>query len=355
MTINPQIPPQNPANDLPPSAPSPRLPGPRALSYASALYPRPIRDLYSPITPYSQGFLVVDDLHTLYWEQSGNPDGVPIISVHGGPGAGSSSIHRRFFDPDFYRIILLDQRGAGRSHPLGCLENNSLDDLVEDMELLRSHLKIERWHLFGGSWGSTLSLSYATRYPQRCISLILRSIFLMEQYEIDWFVSGMRTIFPEAWDSFAEKLPHEAPQLLLNAYHERLTSPDAKISLDAALQWNAYESACSSFFPQGETLTSDDQRYYALAMAKIEAHYFQTQVIPESRSLLQDIDKIRAVPGTIIQGRYDVICPPVSAHRLHLAWPEADYVIVPDAGHSFLDPTLRTRLIEATDNAKSLR
>jgi proline iminopeptidase len=343
-----------PANDAPPPArqPGQSLPGPRALSYASALHPRPIRELYPPITPYSQGFLVVSDIHTLYWEQSGNPDGIPIISVHGGPGAGSSSVHRRFFDPNFYRIILLDQRGAGRSHPLGCLEENTLDDLVEDMERLRGHLKIPRWHLFGGSWGSTLSLSYAIRYPQRCISLILRSIFLMEQYEIDWFVSGMKTVFPEAWDNFAGALPEEN---LLDIYHERLTSLDDKISLDAALQWNAYESACSSFFPQGGTLTSDDQRYYALAMAKIEAHYFKTQIILEEKSLLKQVSRIREVPGTIIQGRYDVICPPLSAHRLHLAWPEADYVIVPDAGHSFLDPTLRTRLIEATDNAKSLR
>lgn len=328
------------------------LSAPRSLSYASALYPRPMRELFSPITPYSQGFLSVDDIHTLYWEQSGNPDGVPILVLHGGPGAGATSIHRRFFDPSFYRIIIFDQRGAGRSHPLGSLRNNTLRHLIDDIEKLRQHLRIPRWHLFGGSWGSTLSLAYAMEHPETCISLILRSIFLMEQSEIDWYMTGMRTVFPEAWDDFSQGcLPQSS---LIKSYYERLTSPDDREAIEAAMQWNAYESTCASFYPQKETLTSDDQRYYALAMAKIEAHYFYTQTIAQSESLLLSIDKIRSIPATIIQGRYDIICPMVSANRLHTAWPEADYVIVPDAGHSFLDPTLRTRLIEATEAAKQL-
>ena len=327
----------------------------KSLSYASALHPRPLRELYPPLTPYSQGFLSVDDTHTLYWEQSGNPDGVPILTVHGGPGAGATSIHRRFFDPDFYRIIVFDQRGAGRSHPLGSLENNTLDHLVSDMEKLRHHLKLDSWHLFGGSWGSTLALSYAIKHPQHCISLVLRSIFLMEQFEIDWYMDGMRTIFPEAWEEFAAGIPDAERSNLLTAYHRRLTSRDDKEAIEAALHWNAYESACSSFFPQKDTIVSDDQRYYALAMAKIEAHYFQTQIIPPERSLLNQIDTIRHIPASIIHGRYDIICPMISAQKLHAAWPEADYVIVPDAGHSFLDPTVRSRLVEATDNAKSLR
>jgi proline iminopeptidase len=326
---------------------------PKSLSYASAMHPRPMRELFPPITPYSQGFLSVDDIHTIYWEQSGNPDGVPILVVHGGPGAGASSIHRRFFDPDFYRIIIFDQRGAGRSHPLGSLKNNTLAHLVDDMEKLRHQLKIPRWHLFGGSWGSTLSLAYAIEHPENCIGLILRSIFLMEQSEIDWYMTGMKTIFPESWDDFARGCEDE--KNLLKSYYDRLTSSDDRIAIEAAMQWNAYESACASFFPQKETIVSDDQRYYALAMAKIEAHYFYTQAIPMGKSLLAEIDKIRKIPASIIQGRYDIICPMVSANRLHDAWPEADYVIVPDAGHSFLDPTLRTRLIEATDAAKSLR
>jgi proline iminopeptidase len=326
---------------------------PKSLRYASAMHPRPMRELFPPITPYSQGFLSVDAIHTIYWEQSGNPDGVPILVVHGGPGAGASSIHRRFFDPDFYRIIIFDQRGAGRSHPLGSLKNNTLAHLVDDMEKLRHQLKIPRWHLFGGSWGSTLSLAYAIEHPENCIGLILRSIFLMEQSEIDWYMTGMKTIFPESWDDFARGCRDE--KNLLKSYYDRLTSSDDRIAIEAAMQWNAYESACASFFPQKETIVSDDQRYYALAMAKIEAHYFYTQSIPMGKSLLTEIDKIRKIPASIIQGRYDIICPMVSANRLHDAWPEADYVIVPDAGHSFLDPTLRTRLIEATDAAKSLR
>lgn len=329
------------------------LSAPKSLSYASAMHPRPMRELYPPITPYSQGFLAVDDVHTLYWEQSGNPDGVPILVLHGGPGAGASVTHRRFFDPNFYRIIIFDQRGAGRSHPLGSLKNNTLRDLVADIELLRHHFKIDRWHLFGGSWGSTLALAYAIAHPKHCISLILRSIFLMEQSEIAWYMTGMNAIFPESWDNFARGCMD--PVQLLKHYYTRLTSADDRIAIDAAMQWNAYESACASFFPHQDTLTSDDQRYYALAMAKIEAHYFYTQVISPADSLLHYIDNIRSIPATIIQGRYDIICPMVSANRLHNAWPEADYVIVPDAGHSFLDPTLRTRLIEATDAAKSLR
>ena len=328
------------------------LTAPKSLSYASALHPRPMRELFAPLTPYSQGFLSVDDTHTIYWEQSGNPDGVPIVVVHGGPGAGATSVHRRFFDPDFYRIIIFDQRGAGRSHPLGSLKDNTLSHLVADMEKLRQHLRIDRWHLFGGSWGSTLSLAYAITYPNHCIGMILRSIFLMEQSEIDWYMTGMRNIFPEGWEDFAHGSGND--DNLLKSYYERLTSSDDRIAIEAAMQWNAYESACASFFPQKETLTSDDQRYYALAMAKIEAHYFYTGAIPPEQSLLNRIDHIRTIPTTIIQGRYDIICPMISANRLHAVWPEADYVIVPDAGHSFLDPTLRTRLIEATEASKLL-
>lgn len=325
---------------------------PRSLSYASAMHPRPMRELFPPLAPYSQGFLSVDDIHTIYWEQSGNPDGVPILVLHGGPGAGATAAHRRFFDPAHYRIIIFDQRGAGRSQPLGSLTNNTTDHLLSDMEQLRLHLKVPRWHLFGGSWGSTLALAYALRHPDHCISLILRSIFLMEKYEIDWYMTGMATIFPEAWEKFAEG---KDTSTLLECYYDQLTSRDDRIAIEAALQWNAYESTCASFYPQKETLVSDDQRYYALAMAKIEAHYFHTQIITPENSLLKNIRKIRQIPATIVQGRYDMICPMASANRLHLAWPEADYIIVPDAGHSFLDPTLRTRLIETTEAAKSLR
>ena len=321
---------------------------------SSVLHPRPLKDLFPAITPYSQGFLAVDYMHTLYWEQSGNPDGVPVVILHGGPGAGATATHRRFFDPAFYRIVIFDQRGAGRSQTLGNLKSNTLSQLINDMEALRKHLNIERWHLFGGSWGSTLSLSYAIEYPAHCISLILRSIFLMEDVEIDWFMVGMKTIFPEAWEDFANFIPPEERHDLLKAYYQRLTSNDDKISIEAALAWNSYETACSSFIPASETIYTDEQRYYALAMAKIEAHYFSTEVLNKEKSLLNRIDRIRHIPASIIHGRYDIICPIDSAHRLHQAWPEADYVIVPDSGHSFLDPTMRSRLIEATETAKTL-
>lgn len=322
--------------------------------YASALHPRPLKELFPAIMPYSQGFLAVDYNQTIYWEQSGNPDGVPVVVLHGGPGAGATATHRRFFDPDTYRIIVFDQRGAGRSHTLGNLHNNTMAHLISDMEALRQHLNIKRWHLFGGSWGSTLALAYAIEHPEHCISMVLRSIFLMEESEINWFMYGMKTIFPEAWEDFANFIPEEERGNLLNAYYRRLNSDDDKISIEAALAWNSYETACSSFFPASETIYTPEQRYYALAMAKIEAHYFSTQTLSPENSLLNRIDRIRSIPASIIHGRYDIICSMDSAHRLHNAWPEADYVIVPDSGHSFLDPTMRSRLIEATENAKNL-
>ncbi|MCB1721687.1 MAG: prolyl aminopeptidase [Rhodospirillales bacterium] len=314
----------------------------------------PLLDLFPAITPYSSGFLEVDDTHTLYWEQSGNPDGVPILFLHGGPGAGATPVHRRFFDPDHYRIVIFDQRGSGRSHPLGCLENNTTAHLVDDIERLRKHLRIERWHIFGGSWGSTLSLSYATAHPQRCISMILRGIFLCEQDEIDWFLYGMRNIFPEAWEQFASFLPEDEQNNLLNGYYKILTGNDENRQLEAAIRWSLYEGACASLFPNYETITTDEQKDHALALARIEAHYFKYEAIGPEHSLLNSIDKIREIHSTIIHGRYDVICPIQTAHRLHQLWPEADYIVVPDAGHSALDPALRSRLIEATERAKTL-
>jgi proline iminopeptidase len=308
--------------------------------------------LFPAIQPYSSGFLDVGTPHTLYWEQSGNPDGVPVVLLHGGPGAGSSPAHRRFFNPDHYRIVIFDQRGAGRSQPLGCTDANTLPHLVADMETIRKHLRIDRWHLFGGSWGSTLALAYAQAYPDRCRSLILRGIFLMEREEIDWFMTGINSIFPEAWDQFADGMDRDN---LLEAYYTVLNGPDHIKAVNAAISWSLYESACSSLLPNFETITTDEQKAHALAMARIEAHYFRTQLIAPKNSLLNDIDKIRAIPAVIVQGRYDMICPIRTAHRLHAAWPEADYIVVPDGGHSSLDPAIRARLIEATENAKTIR
>lgn len=322
---------------------------------AMHLRKHPVMDLFPPITPYSSGFLAVDDLHNLYWEQSGNPDGIPVVLLHGGPGAGATPTHRRFFDPDHYRIIIFDQRGCGRSHPLGCLDNNSTELLIEDIEQLRKHLHIERWHVFGGSWGSTLGMLYASRYAERCISLILRGIFLCEAEEIQWFLYGMRKIFPEAWEQFTNFLTAEEQKDILKTYYKRLTGSDTEAKMEAAIRWSLYEGACSSLMPNYETITTEDQKQQALALARIEAHYFLHEVIPFESSILSQIDALRSIPSIIVQGRYDLICPIDVAYKLHQAWPEADYVVVADAGHSALDPPLRSRLIEATENFKTLR
>ncbi|GJL84545.1 MAG: proline iminopeptidase [Micavibrio sp.] len=311
-------------------------------------------DLFPPLTPYSSGFLGADKTHNLYWEQSGNPDGVPVLLIHGGPGAGATPTHRRFFDPDHYRIIIFDQRGAGRSTPLGELENNTTENLIHDIEALRKHLHVERWHLFGGSWGSTLAMLYAIRYPQQCISLILRGVFLCEQEEIDWFLYGMKTIFPEAWEQFAGFLPEEEQHDLLSGYYRRLTGGDRSIQLGAAIRWSLYEGACSSLLPNYETISTIEQKQHALALARIEAHFFMREIIPPEKSILTQLDNLRKVPATIIQGRYDIICPIRSAYKLHHLWPEADYVVVPDAGHSALDPPIRSQLIQALENAKNI-
>ena len=315
----------------------------------------PLRDLFPAITPYSTGFLSVDDIHTLYWEQSGNPDGIPIVLLHGGPGAGASTKHRRFFDPAHYRIIILDQRGAGRSAPLGSIENNTLPHLLSDLEKLRDHLNIDRWHVFGGSWGSTLALAYAQENPDRCISLIIYGIFLNEQPEIDWFLYGIRSLFPEMWENFASIIPEDEQYDLLDAYYHRLTSGTTEDQIKAALHWAAYEMNCATLLPDPENLVTEEQKNYALAFARIESHYFRNNVIPVDQSLLNHIDKIRAIPATIIQGRYDVICPIQTAYKLHQLWPEADYVVVPDGAHSSFDPAVRSRLIEATEHAKTLK
>jgi proline iminopeptidase len=323
---------------------------------ASALRRRStLLDLFPAIMPYSTGFLDVDGIHSLYWEQSGNPDGVPILFLHGGPGGGATSFHRRFFDPDHYRIIIFDQRGAGRSHPFGSLENNTPHHLVADIEILRRHLQISRWHLFGGSWGSTLALTYAQSYPQHCMGLILYGVFLMEQAEIDWFMQGMKNVFPEAWEQFIAPIPPNEQDRLLDAYYTRLTGNDPEMAMEAAVAWYLYEAACASLLPNYETITTDEQKKQALATARIEAHYFRSHAIASADSLIKGIDKIRTIPATIVQGRYDMICPIITAHRLHLSWPEADYVVVPDGGHSALDPALRSRLIEATQNARTIR
>ena len=311
-------------------------------------------ELFPPIEPYQSGMLRVDALHTLYWEQSGNPAGVPVLFLHGGPGAGASPAHRRFFDPAHYRIVIIDQRGAGRSRPLGEIRNNSTDLLIGDLERLRELLGIGRWHLFGGSWGSTLALAYAQAHADRCLSLILRGIFLMQRSEIDWFLYRMGTVFPEAWAAFTGFLPERERGDLLEAYWHRLNDPDSAIHMAAARAWSIYEGACSSLLPNPELISAASEDSHALGLARIEAHYFRNNLfVPESR-LLDDVGRIRHLPAVIVQGRYDIICPTITADHLHRAWPEAVYCVIPDAGHSAMEPNIRSRLVWATERFKTI-
>jgi len=315
----------------------------------------PRSELFPPIDPYATGRMAVDDIHTLYWEQCGNPRGVPVVFLHGGPGAGASPTHRRFFDPQHYRIVIMDQRGAGRSTPLGEVRRNDTDLLIEDLEKLRRHLGIERWHLFGGSWGSTLALAYAQAHPERCLGLMLRGIFLMRRQEIDWFLYQMKVIFPEAWQAFVNHIPPAERDDLLEAYWRRLDAREPAVRMAAARAWSIYEGACSSLLPSPELIAASGEDNHALGLARIEAHYFRAnRFTPEDR-LLRDLPRIRHLPAVIVQGRYDIVCPITSADELHRAWPEADYRIVADAGHSAMEPGIRAALVQATERFKDVR
>ncbi|MEI7609164.1 MAG: prolyl aminopeptidase [Rhodospirillaceae bacterium] len=311
-------------------------------------------DLFPPIEPYQSGMLRVDDSHILYWEQSGNPTGAPVLFLHGGPGAGASPTHRRFFDPGHYRIVIFDQRGAGRSRPLGETRANTTELLIADIERLREMLGVERWHVFGGSWGSTLALAYAETHPERCVSLALRGIFLMRQSEIDWFLTGMGTIFPEPAAAFAGYLPENERHEVLEAYWRRLNHTDPAVRIAAARAWSVYEGACSALLPSPELISAASEDSHALGLARIEAHYFRHNLFQPESKLLDEVDRVRHIPAVIVQGRYDVVCPIVTADRLHRAWPEADYRVVPDAGHSAMEPGIRSALVQATENFKRL-
>ena len=311
-------------------------------------------ELYPEIEPYRTGVLRLDSVHEMYFEECGNPRGEPVVFLHGGPGAGSAPAHRRFFDPAHYRIIVYDQRGAGRSRPLGELRDNSTPHLVADLETLRTHLGVERWLVFGGSWGSTLGLAYAIAHPQRCSGLILRGIFLCRQSEIDWFLYGLRHIFPEAWRAFSGAIPPSERGDLLKAYYERLTHPEPSIHMPAARAWSVYEGSCSTLLASPETVAYFASDVVALGLARIEAHYFKNDIFLPENSLLDGVSRIRKIPAVIVQGRYDAVCPIVTADDLHLAWPEAEYVVVPDAGHSAWEPGICAELVKATERFKSV-
>jgi proline iminopeptidase len=308
--------------------------------------------LFPPLEPYARGTLALDALHTLPWEQSGNPKGMPALFLHGGPGGGTSPRHRQFFDPAFYRIVLFDQRGAGRATPCGEVRDNTTDLLVDDIERLRELLRIERWLVFGGSWGSTLALAYGQAYPERCLGFVLRGIFLGRQDELDWFMHGMGLFFPEARKKFVEQLPESERDDLLANYYRRLTDPDPAVHLPVAHAWSAYEGACSSLTPNADAGSQFDDDAAALALARIEAHYFVHRIFRPEAALLAGIDRIRHLPCAIVQGRYDVVCPPSAAVDLHAAWPESELVVVPDAGHSAWEPGITRELVAATERMK---
>lgn len=310
-----------------------------------------MRELYPPIAPYQSGTLQVSNLHTLYFEQSGNPEGKPVVFLHGGPGGGSLPVFRQYFDPAKWRIVIFDQRGCGRSTPHAELRENTTWDLVSDIEVLRSHLQISQWVVSGGSWGSTLSLAYSQAHPDRCLGLILRGIFLLRRKEILWFYQdGASHLFPDAWEDYLDPIPLEERTDLLSAFYRRLTSEDAQTRQLAARAWSVWEGTTSRLIPSLELRGRFAEAEFAEAFARIECHYFINRGFFElDDQLLQNCDRIRHLPTVIVQGRYDVVCPMTSAWDLHKALPDAELLVIPDAGHSMMEPGIRSALIEASD------
>ncbi len=305
--------------------------------------------LFPPLPAYREGMLEVDEVHTLYWEESGNPQGVPVLFLHGGPGSGTSPRHRQFFDPTHYRIVLFDQRGAGRSTPLGEYRCNTTPLLIDDIERLRLLLGIDRWLVFGGSWGSTLALAYGQAHPSACLGFILRGIFLCSRSEIDWFLYGMEQFFPEVHSEFVAPLPASERHDLLQAYARRLFSDDVSDYAPAARAWSRYEGRCLYLHPDLEAIADFSSDAVSLGVGRLEAHYFLHGGFLAPGQLLRDIPRIVHLPAIIIQGRYDVVCPPVSAYRLHEAWPQAQYQMIGAAGHAGFEPEIARALVAATE------
>lgn len=307
-------------------------------------------DLYPSLEPYAVHRLPVDAPHELYVEECGNPRGIPAVFVHGGPGGGCNGDSRRFFDPKRYRIVLFDQRGCGRSRPHAELAKNTSRDLVADMERIRGNLGIGSWLVFGGSWGSTLGLLYAETHPERVLALVLRGIFLATQAELDWFYkSGIDNIFPEHFAEFVSSIPAAERSDLLRAYHRRLIHPDVEVRRRAAEAWSLFEARCSTLLPSDNLVNYFTEPDVAMAVSRIESHYFVNGCFLDPDQLIRDIGAVRRIPGVIVQGRYDAVCPPTSAWRLKQAWPEAELRIIPDSGHSATEPATRAALVETTD------
>ncbi len=314
-----------------------------------------MRTLYPPIEPYDAGLLDVGDGDRIYWEVCGNPEGRPAVMLHGGPGGGCTAAHRRQFDPEAYRIVLFDQRNCGRSLPHAAdpavsLKHNTTWNLVADMERLREHLGIERWQVFGGSWGSALALAYAETHPDRVTELILRGIFTLRRSELRWFYQeGASMLFPDAWERYVAPIPEDERGDLIAAFHKRLNDPDPAVRLRAARAWSVWEGSTLTLRPDPAMVAEHAEPDFAVAFARIENHYFINGGFFEEGQLIRDVGRIRGIPGVIVQGRYDVCTPAVTAWDLHRAWPEAEFHLVDDAGHAYVEPGILHHLIEATD------
>ncbi|MGZ3785348.1 MAG: prolyl aminopeptidase [Bdellovibrio sp.] len=313
-------------------------------------------DFFPTIEPFNKGMLKVSDIHTLYWEECGNPQGRPIVFLHGGPGGGVSPDYRRFFDPKTYRIVLFDQRGSGQSTPCAEIRENTTWDLVNDIESIRKMLNIEKWVVFGGSWGSTLALTYAIMHPEKVKALVLRGIFLCRPSEIQWFYQeGASQLFPDIWDEYLKPIPENERHDLVAAYYKRLTHENSDIRLQAAKAWSKWEAATSRLIIDQKAINEFDEPEYALSFARIECHYFTNNAFYKTNNwILENVEKIRNIPAAIVQGRYDVVCPMRSAWDLHKAWPEARLTVIPDAGHAAAEAGTRSALIEATEDFKHL-
>ncbi|CAL1538793.1 unnamed protein product [Lymnaea stagnalis] len=316
------------------------------------------RNLYPAIEPYDTGFLKVSEIHTIYYEQSGNKSGNPVVFIHGGPGGGTNTDDRRYFDPIAYRIILFDERGAGKSIPAAEIKENTTWNLVEDLERLRNHLGIEKWVVFGGSWGSCLSLTYAETYPDKVKALVVRGIFTLRRKELEWFYEGKgaNMIFPDYWEDFVNFIPEVERGALIDAYYRRLTSQDEAVRKAAAQRWSKWEMATSKLFiNEKDLLRADTDVVWALQLARIESHYFVNGgFFKYENQVINEVDKIKHIPATIVQGRYDIVCPMDTAWQLHKRWPEAEFYLAPDCGHESDEPAIRTFLLNATDKYKEL-
>ena len=310
-----------------------------------------MKAFYPKIEPHTRFHLSVDDVHSIYVEECGNPSSIPAVFLHGGPGSGCEPWHRRFFDPAAYRVVLLDQRGCGRSTPHAELKDNTTGHLIADIEAVRRHCSIERWLVFGGSWGSTLALAYAETHPERCLALVLRGIFLCRDQDVHWFYQeGANALFPDLWHDFERVIPPEERDDMVSAYYRRLTSDDAETRLEAARAWSTWEGRLLTLLPDEDTVSHFSDVHTALSLARLECHYFMNNVFLRDNQLLDEAHRLHKIPGVIVHGRYDVVCPVEQAFALHERWPQARLHVVPDAGHAASEPGIVHQLVSATDD-----